>query len=166
MTANHSFGHDFVVTAYGQSSQAEVTFSQIALVETNKSSYDPGETAKISGKFFAYWEPVTIQMTDSNGNPRGEPMMVYADGAGQIATTLPVNSDSAAANTLQVKAIGGLSGLTAIASFSAPTLAFGSIGQCLDDRFEAKIGGAPAVCTSNDVLLAEYTLVSGPTSCM
>ncbi|MCI0390875.1 MAG: hypothetical protein MOB07_19185, partial [Acidobacteria bacterium] len=167
MNANDSFGHKYVVTAYGQSSQAKATFSQIALVGTNKSSYDPDETAKISGSFFADREPVTIQMTDSDGKALGEPMTVYADEAGRIAATMPVNSDSAAAGTVQLTAIGSFSGLTATASFSAPTLAFGSVGQCVNDRFESKTGkDGPVNCTANDVSLSAYTLVSGPTSCL
>jgi len=58
-----------------------------------------------------------------------------------------------------------LSGSSQAAPAAAP-LAFGSVGQCVEDRFAAKIGGSGVVCTANDVSLSSYTLISGPTSCL
>ena len=79
---------------------------------------------------------------------------------------------------LLTEVFGGLFGKSASASASAGTgveevevehkhrKLFGSVGQCVEDRFAAKIGGSGVVCTANDVSLSSYTRISGPTSCL
>ncbi|HEV2827292.1 MAG TPA: hypothetical protein VGW76_06770 [Pyrinomonadaceae bacterium] len=120
--ARDTFGHDFVVTAHGEWSgaNASAVFSQVALIATNKSSYDQGETAALVGSYFANKEPVTIQVTDSAGNKLREPLVAYANESGQLVANWLVSPDEATGSTVLVTATGDLSGLTAQTTLAGP----------------------------------------------
>ena len=148
MTAD-GFGHDFVVTAHGESSTASTTYSQVAFIAVIKSSSKDGETAELSGSYFASKEPVTLQVTDSVGSKLREPMVAYADEAGQITASWRIGPDESATEPLLVTAQGQMSGLKAEAATPQPLA--GTNGGCIEEV--AGIGKAN--CTANDVSLTD-----------
>ena len=116
-------GNDFVVTASGAvSGTVQSAFRWVARIETDKSDYQPGETATITGSDFAPGEPVTLQIVHLTGADIAggghEPFTVTADGGGQVLTAWLVNPDDSPGSTFLLTATGVNSGRTASAVFT------------------------------------------------
>ena len=82
---------------------------EAATVRTNKSHYDAGETAKITGEHFGSNETVTLQVlhtdgTSNTGSGHG-PWTVTTDGDGVFLTTWYVDPDDSANSAFLVTAV-------------------------------------------------------------
>jgi uncharacterized repeat protein (TIGR01451 family) len=117
-------GHDFVLTALGATSGAagDVAFSRIATVGTDKSDYQPGETAVISGAGFGPGEWVKLRVTHADHTAEGgaghEPWDVAADVDGRFSATWFVHPDDSRGSIFRLTVSGADSGLTATAMFT------------------------------------------------
>ena len=115
-------GNAFVLTASGVESgaTADVQFSRIATVETDKFDYLAGETAQITGTGFFPGESVIVRVEHSNGLNDGaghEPYEVVADVEGNVSLAWYVNPDDSLGAIMRVRAIGQSSGLDATTTF-------------------------------------------------
>ena len=96
----------------------------------DKSDYQPGEMAGITGTGFQPLEAVTLEVLHADGTPREgadhEPWTVDADADGKVATTWHVCTDDCVGSTLMISATGAESGVTGTATFSDASLTNGN----------------------------------------
>ena len=85
-----------------------------------------------------------------------------------LATTQNVAAQSDPAVPFWPLFLPQVSGGSQAAMTTAPVQPMASVGQCMVDRYnQTKPANVASLgCTSNDVQLAQYQLVSGPTSCL
>src|SRR5687768_11868751 len=126
---NNSSGHGFVVTAVGNTSGASssATFSRIAIVQTDKYDYQPGETATFTGAGFYANEVVTLQVVHSNGNNFGSGHELFdatADADGRLTASWFVHPDDSESSIFRLTATGKTSGLTATTTFTDVIISF------------------------------------------
>ena len=126
---NNSSAHGFVVTAVGNASGASssATFSRIAIVQTDKYDYQPGETATFTGAGFYANEVVTLQVVHSNGNNFGvghEPFEATADADGRLTASWFVHPDDSESSIFRLTATVKTSGLTATSTFTDVIISF------------------------------------------
>ena len=84
--------NDFIVRATGTDSSAAVSvFTRVARISTDRSDYQPGQTATISGAAFAPDESVMLQVSHLTGAEDGgaghEEFAAAADGNGQLVSS-------------------------------------------------------------------------------
>ena len=124
----------------------------------DKSDYQPGELAAISGTGFQPLEAVTLQVLHDDGTPdegqAHQPWTVEADAEGKVATTWIVCTDDCLGSTLRLSATGVVSGVTGTATFSDASLANGS--------FET--GSLSGWATSQDVPHFKWSAYAGTCS--
>jgi hypothetical protein len=116
-------GNSFAVTATGALESAVATFRRIAVVETDKYKYQPGETAVIAGAGFLPGESVSVHVEHSNGRNDGAghlPFPVAAETDGTIHSTWEVAPDDSEGAIFRLTATGATSGLTATTTLTDP----------------------------------------------
>jgi predicted extracellular nuclease len=113
-------GADFLTRATGAvSGQVETAFTRVALIETDKIDYQPGETAVISGSGFAPLETVTLQVTQGGDVTHGGnlPFAATSDEQGNLSATWFVDPVDSFGKKFLLTAEGGLSGAGASWTF-------------------------------------------------
>src|SRR5262245_28854661 len=116
-------GNDFVATAAGPASgeAAAAAFSRIALIQTDKYDYLPGELIIITGSGFLPGEEVTLEVDHVSGLEAGAghvPFTATSDASGQITTTWFVEPDDSLGAVLALTAVGARSGRSALTFFT------------------------------------------------
>ena len=116
-----------------------------ATVRTNKSHYNPGETAKITGENFGPNEMVTLQVTHTDGTPPGgnghDSWTVTADASGFFITTWYVNPDDSSGSAFS---------LTAVSSTASASTTFSDPGPSADlDQCRNGTSASPNDCTGD-----------------
>ena len=116
-------GTSFVLTAsrVPSGALAPVAFNRIAVVETTRFDYQPGETAEIIGAGFRPGERVTVQVVHSNALNSGNghaPFDVTADENGRVTTPWFVDPDDSLDSIFRLTARGAESGLVATSTFT------------------------------------------------
>ena len=120
-------GHRFVLSATRAAAEpalpavAPVAFRRIALVQTDKYDYQPGETARITGGGFRGGERVTLRVEHSNGLNDGaghDPFETTATPDGQIIAAWYVDPDDSDGSIFRLTAVGAASGIVATATFT------------------------------------------------
>ena len=120
---NHPSGHAFLLGAAGPTSGQlqPVAFRRIAVVQTDKYDYQPGETAVITGAGFRPLENVIVQVVHSNGLNTGAghaPFAIVAAADGRISTTWYVDPDDSEDSIFRLTATGSDTGLIATSTFT------------------------------------------------
>src|ERR1035437_1647308 len=112
-------------------------------LSANKSDYEPGSTALLTGSGFPPFETVTVQVAHADGTPdTGDdhlPWSVVMDEFGEFQTTWHVCEDDCRGSMLEATAIGNSSGLVAKVRFtdaivtkvSITPASVTSVGNCI-----------------------------------
>ena len=116
-------GNNFVLTATGGTTGPlrPAAFNRIAVVQTDKYDYQPGETAVISGAGFRPGELVRVQVEHSNGLNDGAGHLPFAASAGddgRFTATWFVDPDDSLDSIFRLTATGTDSGLRATTTFT------------------------------------------------
>ena len=108
---------------------------EAATVRTNKSHYDAGETAKITGEHFGSNETVTLQVlhtdgTSNTGSGHG-PWTVTTDGDGVFLTTWYVDPDDSVNSKFQLTAVSATASASTTFDDPGPSA---DLDQCRNGR--------------------------------
>jgi len=80
----------------------------LATVSRDKSDYQPGETAQVTGSGFPPYETVTLHVTHADDTPDGgaghEPFVVTTDTEGSLTATSYVNPDDSSGSVFPLTA--------------------------------------------------------------
>ncbi len=114
-------GNSFIVIAQSLSGTISTSINRIATVATNKTDYEPGEMAIISGTGFQPGEQVDLQVIHMNGLIDGlghSHFHAISDGNGNINSFWYVDPDDSGGAILKLTATGEVSGLQAVTFFT------------------------------------------------